>query len=82
MKVKHNQAQQGSKLHCLPFRPFSPHQSKQKQHRLKAFFLSGKKVFNSYPSYMYVIAHLTNSLKINFHTCLTYSFFVLIFLQV
>ena len=51
MKVKHNQVQPGSKikLHCLRFRPFSQHQSKQKQRRLKAFFYQGRKFLTHIP---------------------------------
>ena len=47
--------------------------SADKTVRIKGLFFSGKKVFMSDPSYMNVIAHLTNSLNINFHSCSTYS---------
>ena len=50
--------------------------SKQRQRRLRAFFLPGKKADESYPSYMYVNVHLRNSLKINVHSHSTYSLFL------
>ena len=37
------------------------------------FFFQVRKFFKSYSSYMQAIAHLTNSLKINFHSCSTHS---------
>ena len=55
--------------------------SKQRQSRLRAFFLPGRKADKSYPSYMYVNVHLRNSLKINVHSQLTYSLFLGFFFQ-
>ena len=55
--------------------------SKQRQSRLRAFFLLGNKADKSYPSYMYVNVHLRNSLKINVHSQLTYSLFLCSFFQ-
>ena len=55
--------------------------SKQRQSRLRAFFLPGRKADKSYPSYMYVNVHLRNSLKINVHSQSTYSLFLCSFFQ-
>ena len=55
--------------------------SKQRQSRLRAFFLPGRKADKSYPSYMYVNVHLRNSLKINVHSQSTYSLFLCFFFQ-
>ena len=55
--------------------------SKQRQSRLRAFFLPGRKADKSYPSYMYVNVHLRNSLKISVHSQLTYSLFLGFFFQ-
>ena len=55
--------------------------SKQRQSRLRAFFLPGKKADKSYPSYMYVSVHLRNSLKINVHSQSTCSLFLCFFFQ-
>ena len=46
---------------------------KTKTVRIKSLFLQVRKFFKSYSSYMLVIAHLTNSLKINFHSRSTHS---------
>ena len=46
---------------------------KTKTLRIKSLFFQVRKFFKSYSSYMEVIAHLTNSLKINFHSRSTHS---------
>ena len=54
---------------------------KTKTEQIKSLFFPGKKVFKSYPSYMYVNVHLRNSLKINVHSHSTYSLFLGSFFQ-
>ena len=59
------------------------YQNKTKTVWIESLFFPGKIVIKLYPSYMQVIAHFTNSLKINFLSRLTYSLLsVLNFFQV